>query len=43
MKTSIKPLLQAAQIIVTIVSLKLMFDAIRENKDSKRPMGEWDK
>jgi hypothetical protein len=43
MKTSLKPLWQAAQIVVGIISLKLMYDAMLENKSMKRALREWDK
>jgi hypothetical protein len=42
-KSSLQPLWQAAQIIVGIISLKLMYDAMLENKSIKRSMREWDK
>lgn len=42
-KSSLHPLWQAAQLIVGIISLKLMYDAMLENKKMKRAMREWDK
>jgi len=43
MKDSFKPLWQAAQIVVGIISLKLMYDAMLENKQMKRALREWDR